>query len=177
MQTKKILLVALYCALLAVGSYIRFPLPPVPITLQTMFVMLLGLTTSWSVSLEATLLYLFLGAIGLPVFTGGGGLGALIGPTGGFLFAMVVAAPVISLIVTNPKRRGLGWDIAAVVAAELIIYGIGVPYLKYNRNIGWNTAFKVGMLPFLPGDALKATVAILLAKTFRQRIEDFVSPR
>jgi biotin transport system substrate-specific component len=177
MQTKKILVVALYCALMTVGAYIRFPLPPVPITLQTMFVLMLGLTTSWSVSLETMVLYLFLGAIGLPVFTGGGGLGALLGPTGGFLFGMAVAAPIISLIAMRPNRRGLGWDILAVVVGEMVIYAIGISYLKYQRSMEWGTAFKAGMLPFLPGDALKATVAILMAKAFRGRIEEFSSTR
>jgi len=173
MKTKKTLLAALFCALLIVGAYIRFPLPPVPITLQTMFVMLLGLAVQWDISLEATLLYLFLGAIGLPVFTSGGGLGALLGPTGGFLFGMAAAAPVASLITAGKRGDKLLWQILAILVMEAIIYGVGVPVLKFNRNMQWAAALKAGMIPFIPGDVLKAVVAVLLAKTFRHRITEF----
>ena len=73
MNERRILLVAFFTALIIVGSFIRIPLPPVPITLQTLFVLLAGYMGGPQVALMSVGIYLFLGAIGLPVFSGGGG--------------------------------------------------------------------------------------------------------
>ena len=92
MNTRKTVITALFAALIIVGAYIRFPLPPVPITLQTLFVITASLLGGTAIGVGSVAIYLLLGAVGLPVFTAGGGLGILLGPTGGFLFGLLPAA-------------------------------------------------------------------------------------
>jgi biotin transport system substrate-specific component len=174
-NTKKIIIPAIFCALLVVAAFIRIPLPPVPITLQTLVVLLLGLCCPWSICLEATIAYLFIGAIGFPVFTSGGGLGALFGPTGGFLLSWPVASVVCSFLCGNGKgKHVLLWDILAIVVATLLIYAVGVPFLKYSRSLTWAKAFAGGMFPFLIGDAVKAACAILLAIPLRKKMTEWL---
>ena len=176
MKTRKTLLVALFCALFIVGAFIRFPLPPIPFTLQTLFILACALLLPWDMCLASILIYLLLGTLGLPVFTSGGGLGALLGPTGGFLLSWplaTVASSLVSSLGRNKSKQPI-WDIAAVMVFTVIMYGIGVPYLKFNRDLSWKVALGAGMFPFLLGDTLKAIAAILIAKAFRGRIAQFL---
>jgi biotin transport system substrate-specific component len=116
----------------------------------------------------------------LPVFTSGGGLGILLGPTGGFLFGLLPAA-LLAGIAGNLKekserpKRYLLLCILGGLAATLVVYLVGVPFLKYTRSLSWQTALKVGMLPFLIGDLLKVAAATHLAKTFHERTEQFMA--
>ncbi|MGE4583757.1 MAG: biotin transporter BioY [Sphaerochaeta sp.] len=180
MQYKKLLLTSLFSALIIVGAYIRFPLPPVPITLQTLFVLLAGFLLGSKLAMASTAIYLLLGFAGLPVFSNGGGLGTLLGPTGGFLFALLPAA-FLSGIAGNFRKKTEHMRTYTLLclllglAASLTVYLIGVPFLKYTRSLPWKTAIEVGMLPFLPGDILKLLVATQLGRTFHHRIEELVA--
>lgn len=179
MQHKRLILTALFTALIIVGSYVRFPLPPVPITLQTLFVLLAGFLGGSRMALFSTFIYLLLGFVGLPVYSGGGGIGYLLGPTGGFLFGLIPAA-LISGLAGNyphkgdqPRRYPLLCTLCGL-GSTLLIYGCGVSWLKVSRSLSWTTALQVGMLPFLIGDAVKLAAAIQLARSFHPRIEGFL---
>lgn len=160
-NTRHILLVALFTALIIVGTFIRVPLPPVPITLQTFFVMLAALLLSPSMALASVVLYMFLGAIGIPVFSSGGGIGALLGPTGGFILGWIPAALLGSFVAgkgKNPVRL-----ILALVVVQVFTYGVGVPWLKFKLGLTWAKAYAAGMGPFMIGDAVKMAAAFLVA--------------
>jgi biotin transport system substrate-specific component len=178
---RKTIMTALFSALIIVGAYIRFPLPPVPITLQTMFVLLCAMLGGRKTGTFAVAIYLLLGAIGLPVFTAGGGVGILFGPTGGYLLALLPASYLTGVLADigyqAGKRKGytLGCFLGGL-AGTLVIYLIGVPFLKYNLSMGWSAAIKAGMLPFLVGDAVKLIVAVTLAGSFSQRVRTFMQP-
>ncbi|MDD3902134.1 MAG: biotin transporter BioY [Sphaerochaeta sp.] len=179
MNTRKIIIIALFCSLIIVGAYIRFPLPPVPITLQTMFVITASLLGGTAVGVASTAIYLLLGAIGLPVFTAGGGLGVLLGPTGGFIIALLPAAFIAGIAgnIGNKTESKRTYTLACIffgLLATLVIYLIGVPFLKYNRSLSWQTAINVGMLPFLIGDGVKLIVAVNLARGFGSRVRQFM---
>lgn len=181
-QTKKILMTALFAALMAVGAYIKVPLPPVPITLQTLFVLTAGLMCGWKTGLASVAIYLFIGAIGLPVFTSGGGIGAMIGPTGGFLLGLIPAVLIAGICsdigykhaegAEPDKKKFFIWCcVGAVLATFIGIYGVGVPWLKINRQLSWKATLAGGMYPFLIGDTVKIIVAVILARNFRGRFE------
>ena len=144
--------------LITLSSYVTVPLYPVPITAQTLVVLLIGLSFGPHLSFLTLSLYLFQGAIGLPVFAGGaGGLPALFGPTGGYLFGFVAAATLLGLL----ARRGFGKNflttIIAMLVGNAVIYLFGVSWLA--NFIGLEKAVTHGILPFLYGDALKIFVA------------------
>ena len=147
--------------LITLSSYITIPLYPVPVTAQTLVVLLIGLSFGWRLSFLTLSLYLFQGAVGLPVFAGGaGGLAALFGPTGGYLFGFVAAGSLLGLL----ARRGFGKNflttIIAMLAGNAVIYLFGVSWLA--NFIGIENAVKNGVLPFLYGDVLKIFVAAAL---------------
>lgn len=166
-KLRLVVLASLMAALTAVGAYIHVPIGPVPIVLSSLFVLLAGLLLGSRWGLASMGLYLLVGAIGIPVFSGGrGGFAHFFGPTGGYLFGYVLASWVVGFI----SERSHGFiimDIFAVVVGSLVIYGLGVPWLKMVTQMSWPRALMVGAIPFLIGDAVKASVAIILARAVR----------
>jgi biotin transport system substrate-specific component len=164
-------LASLMAALTAVGAYIHVPIGPVPIVLSTLFVLLSGLLLGSRWGFMSICLYLFVGAMGLPVFSGGrGGIAHFLGPTGGYLFGYVLAAWVTGLI-SEHFRGLLPWDVLAVVLGSLVIYALGVPWLRIVTPMSWTKTLMVGVIPFLIGDAIKASVAVILARAARPILE------
>jgi len=166
-KLRQIVLASLMAALTAVGAYIFIPIGPVPIVLSTLFVLLSGLLLGSRWGLASVALYLLVGAIGMPVFAGGkGGFAHFFGPTGGYLFGYALSAWITGLI--SERSRGfLALEILAVAAGSLAIYGFGVPWLRMVTNMPWARTLMVGMVPFLIGDAVKAAVALVLARAVR----------
>ncbi len=160
-------LASLMAALTAVGAYIHVPIGPVPIVLSTLFVLLSGLLLGSRWGLASMGLYLLVGAIGIPVFAGGkGGFAHFFGPTGGYLFGYALASWITGLI--SEHSRGLIMlDILSVIIGSLVIYSLGVPWLKMVTQMSWPKALIMGMVPFLIGDAVKASVALILARAIR----------
>ena len=160
-------LASLMAALTAVGAYIYVPIGPVPIVLSTLFIILSGLLLGSRWGAISICLYLFVGAMGFPVFSGGrGGIAHFYGPTGGYLFGYLLAAWLIGLI-SDWSRGLLFWQILAVIMGSFVIYGLGVPWLKIVTQMSWSKALLVGMVPFLVGDGIKASVALMLARAVR----------
>lgn len=178
MNTKDIVLIALFAALLAVLSLLP-PVPlgvvPVPITLQTLGVMLAGAILGPWRGLLAVALYMLLWILGLPVLPGGrGGLGVLAGPTGGFLAGMLLGAWVTGALVQTLLRNGqtvarqIGlYFLSCSVGGILMIYLVGIPWLAAVSGMGFGKAF-VGSLVFIPGDVIKALVTALVATRVRR---------
>jgi len=173
-------LASLMAALTAVGAYIYVPIGPVPIVLSTLFVILSGLLLGSRWGPASMALYLLVGAIGIPVFAGGkGGFAYFLGPTGGYLLGYLFASWITGLISERFNRLFIR-DVIAVVIGSLILYGCGVPWLKVVTQMSWPKALLVGMVPFLIGDAIKASVAVILARSVRpmlNRLSQSPSPR
>lgn len=156
---------ALIAALTVPGSFTLFG-STVPVTLQTLGVMLAGsLLGPWLGAL-AVLVYLAVGALGMPVFAGGtAGIGVFAGPTAGYLVTFPLAAMVIGLIARALRQPGgLGAAILAnLVGGVFVVYAIGVPVLAWRAGLDLDTAFTTGAIVFLPGDAIKVVLAALVA--------------
>lgn len=158
----------LFAALTVVGTYIKIPIGPVPIVLANFFVILAGalLGSTWGAASVGV--FLFLGLIGLPVFSQGGGIAALVGPTGGYLVGYLLAAYVTGLISENGRSRPL-LDITALTTGAVVIYLVGVPWLKLSLHLTWTKAIVVGVLPFLIGDALKVIAAVAIVRVLQSQ--------
>lgn len=143
--------------LLWLSAKIQVPLYPVPITMQTLVVLVLGVAYGWWLGSATLVLYLVEGAIGLPVFAGGwsegGGLHHLYGPTAGYLFGFLVAAAVCGHLAERGWDRSTLRSAGAMFIGNLIIYAMGLAWLAFQ--IGPSAAIQYGLLPFLLGDALK----------------------
>jgi biotin transport system substrate-specific component len=157
---------SLLTALIVLGAYVAIPIGPVPIVLQNMFVLLAGLLLGPGWGFASVLLYLGLGALGLPVFAGGGaGIAHLVGPTGGYLASYLPAVVVTGLL--SRGERGLGQDILAGAAGSVVVYLGGIPWLMHIAGVDLRWALLAGCLPFLPGDAVKVVAAGLAARALR----------
>ena len=158
---------SLFVALIAAGAFISIPAGPVPIVLQNMFVLLAGLLLGPRWGLASVSIYLLLGLFGLPVFAGGtGGIGRILGPTGGYLIGYLPCVFAVGIIARKNNRSSLV-DISAMITGTVMVYAAGVTWLKFATGLGWEKAVAAGMYPFLPGDAVKIAAAAFIASKLR----------
>jgi len=162
---------SLFGALTAAGAYIIIPLPPVPITLQTLFMGLAAILLGSRLGALSQVVYIMLGIIGLPVFAGGtAGLGVLLGPTGGYLTGFVIAAYIIGWIVKLKESGGFAWISLCLLVGTLFVYLPGVLQLAFVARLTMAKALAVGVLPFLVGDLFKIALTTLLALKLRKNL-------
>ena len=154
----QLVLVLAGSALLAISAQIKIPLYPVPVTGQTLVVLMIGMAYGSRLGAATLLAYLVEGGMGLPVFAGGGaGWATLAGPTGGYLIGFLVAAFILGLLAERGMGRGPVSTALAMIVGTALIYVFGVTHL--SGFIGFEKAVAAGLLPFLYGDALKLVVA------------------
>jgi biotin transport system substrate-specific component len=158
----------LMAAVTAVAAQISVPLFPVPFTLQVLAVVLSGLLLGSRYGALAQAIYVLLGVVGLPVFAGfKGGLGVVLGPTGGYLISYPVAAAIAGLAayaVRNASRRRALWtSLLAGGAALVVIYLFGATWLAVVTKLPFAAALAQGVLPFVPFDLIKVALAALVA--------------
>lgn len=172
---RNMILAALFAALTAaVAQLPKFYIPGVPnvpVTLQVLVVFLAGglLGPAWGA--VSMLVYVLLGAVGLPVFAGGtGGLQILLGATGGYLFSYPIAAAVIGLLAPSAARPGLLRTAAAMLAGLVIIYAGGGGWAILVGGKAMGVVLSGWVLPFIPLDLLKLAVAAPLAATVNRAL-------
>ncbi len=153
--------------LLTVSAKVKVPFYPVPMTMQTFVVLALGMFCGWRLASASVASYLSLGAAGLPVFAGGGGIAYLAGPTAGFLFGFLAAAAFAGWLAQRGADRGFWRAWLALLAADAMIFFFGVLWLA--QFIGFGDALGKGMLPFLLGDLSKITLAAAAVALCRRR--------
>ena len=158
------ILVSLFAALTAAGAFVSIPIGLVPISLQNLFTFLSGMVLGSRLGTFSQLIYILLGVVGLPVFSGfRGGLGVLLGPTGGFLTGFVISACIIGKLIEKIDDARIWSYFVIGLLGIIIIYACGVTQLLIVTEIGFKEAVIVGVVPFLPGDLLKLIIASFLA--------------
>lgn len=148
-------------ALIALSARVQVPMWPVPMTLQTLAVLALALGCGARVAGGAVALYMLEGAAGLPVFASGGGLAYFAGPTAGYLFGCLAAALLAGALADRGWAKGPAGGIAVALLGAAIVYLLGWAWLALH--VGPAPAFAGGVLPFLPGDAVKSVIAGIAA--------------
>lgn len=157
---KNILLVLFGSVLLAISSKVQVPFWPVPMTMQTFVVFLIGMSYGWKLSFFTLLIYIFEGALGLPVFATGAGLAYLMGPTAGYIYGMLLAAIVIGFLSEKGFSSTYFMSLVSLLLGSLIIFILGVGYL--GSIIGYDKAINFGLLPFIPSELFKIALAVAL---------------
>ncbi|KQT54180.1 hypothetical protein ASG43_00675 [Aureimonas sp. Leaf454] len=146
---------------LFVSAKVQVPFWPVPATLQSLCVVMIGATFGARLGAATLALYLLEGAMGLPVFAGtperGIGLAYMVGPTGGYLLGFLAAAFVVGRLVETGFARSLPTIALSVLAAHAAIHGLGLLWL--GSAIGFDKAFTVAFLPFVPADLVKMALS------------------
>ena len=152
-------------ALITLCTQISLPLFPVPMTLQTFAVFLIGLTYGWRLGGITVALYLLEGALGLPVFSGGkGGMIVFMGPTAGYLVGFLLAATACGWFAERGFDRSYFKLLVALLLGNVLLYVPGLLWL--GTLIGWDKpVLEYGLYPFISGDLLKIAMAVLLLPT------------
>jgi biotin transport system substrate-specific component len=160
-RARHLALILLGTATIALSAQVYIATQPVPFTGQTFGVLLTAGALGFRRGLLATLLYLALGAVGLPIFAEGKhGVDWLIGATGGYLAGFVVASAIVGRLAELGWDRNLLGSVGAMAIGSVAIYAVGVPWLAYRAFDGdLGQAINVGMVPFLLFDALKLGLA------------------
>ncbi len=169
---RAVVLVVAGTALLTLSAKINLPLPYVPMTLQTLVVLLIGAAYGWRLGVITVVAYLGEGAAGLPVFAGPvGGLAPLTGPTAGYLFGFVAAA----FITGRLSERG--WDrstlrlFVAMGIGHIVILAAGFAWLAFGARLGIEKAWLVGVVPFLAASVIKNTLGAVLIPAIRRVVD------
>ena len=166
---KKVSFVLIGTLLLTISAKIKVPFYPVPMTMQTFVVVLIGITLGWKLGLATVLTYLFEGAIGLPVFAKGGGLLYLTGPTAGYLYGMTIAAGFIGYLAERNFNESYLKSSISLMIATSIIFIIGVGYL--GAVIGYDKALAGGLYPFLLSELFKIAIAVAIIPSITKIIK------
>lgn len=170
-STKTIVSCGLLVALLVVSCFFTIPLGPVPFTLQTAIIILMALLLTPGQAAACCGVYLLMGAIGLPVFSGmTGGFGKFLGPTGGFLVSYPIATALASFVRRALERRGLrqvACDIAAVACVTIVADTFGWLWFMALTQSDPLSAFLVTDAPFIAIDCAKGALAIAIAVAIR----------
>lgn len=166
-----LLAVPTFALLTAAAAEIAIPLPftPVPLTGQTFAVLLAGAALGWRAGAASQLLYVALGAIGLPYYAEDkGGWEVVTGATGGYLVGFIAAAAVVGWLAERKHDRRFNTTLAAFVIGSFVIYAFGAAGLMWRAGMDVNEAILLGVVPFVFGDVLKAAAAgALLPATWR----------
>lgn len=166
--------VAVFVILMSLSAFIRIPLPftPVPLTLQTFVVLLSAAMLGAKLGVAAQLSYIFLGVLGLPVFSGAGsGLFYLLGPTGGYLFGFILATGFIAKFI-KLNNNNLSVIFCILFFGNLIILSCGLLWLKVVFGYGLDKLLVISFLPFIPGDLIKAGFAAVIFSRLKTRLKE-----
>ena len=169
MKTKDMILIAMFTALITAGAYIRIPVPVCPFTLQFLFTTLAGVLLGSKRGAMAVFVYVLLGLAGLPVFTGGGGIGYIFQPTFGYLIGFISGAYITGKIVHEGNLTMLRL-LSGCFAGLFTVYAFGMAYYwaisKFwlNEPIGIWSLFLYCFLLAVPGDICLCILSAVLGK-------------
>jgi len=178
--SKNLVFTALFAAISAVSGFIAVPIPgtPIPIVLQNMMVVLSGMLLGPLLGTASTVLFIVSGLLGLPVLSGGtGGFAKLMGPTGGFIIGYAFSSLAAGLVAGRPtmgKRISVVRTVIAAVLGFFIMYVPGVLHFMRSLDKTFSETMALCVLPYLPGDAVKTVLCVILAKALRPSVASFV---
>jgi biotin transport system substrate-specific component len=163
--TVDLALVAAGAALTAGLAQVAIPLWPVPITGQTLAVLLVGSSLGATRGALSMVLYALVGALGAPIFSeGSSGMAALFGATGGYIIGFVLAAALTGWLAQRRWERGLVRGMLGFVAGSAVVFLVGLPWLQVSLGLTWPQTLASGLYPFVIGGIVKAVIAALVLR-------------
>lgn len=170
LSLKEAIFTALMAALLCVLAPFSLPIGPIPITLATFIIYLIAYLLKWHMALISVVLYLIIGIVGIPVFSGfRGGLGVVAGPTGGYLIGYLLLVLSSALLLCHSRNRI--WAGLSFVIGTVLLYLFGTVWYCIYASVSFIPALSVCVIPFLPGDLIKIIVALIVAPMISQALE------
>lgn len=175
MKTNAITLTAIFAAILCVLAPISIPMVPVPITLATLGVYIIGALFDFRISPLVVMVYILLGAMGLPVFSNGqAGIAVLAGPTAGYIFGYILCAFAQGLFVKLFKGKAWAYPVSMVIGT-ILLYTLGTIWFMVSLKGAYtlSKALMVCVVPFLLGDSIKILFASVIGYRLKPRVDAF----
>lgn len=167
MKLKDLVFTALFAAIICVIAPFVIPIGPIPLSLATFAIYIAASILDWKYGTLAVIVYILIGAAGLPVFSGfSGGFLKIAGPTGGFIVGYIVCALIIGLIVDRNEKNKWAYPVAMIIGTALL-FACGMAWFMYLTKTTLLGALTVCVIPFLIGDALKIILASVIAPKLR----------
>ena len=161
---------ALMTAVTCILAPLSIPIGPVPISLTNFAIYLSLYLLDWKKGTVSYILYLLLGLVGLPVFSGfTGGIGKLAGPTGGYIIGFIPMAIIAGIVIDKYTEKWL-LCLLAMIVGTIVCYALGTAWLAYEAKMDMMAALWAGVIPFIPGDLVKMALAILIAPKIRAQV-------
>jgi biotin transport system substrate-specific component len=168
--TKSIALIALMTAVTCVLAPLSLPIGPVPISLTNLAIYLALYILGMKKGTISYIVYLFIGLVGVPVFSGfTGGPAKLIGPTGGYLIGFVFMAMIAGIFIDKFKGKMVP-SMVGMILGTLVCYGFGTAWLAYQGQMNFKAALLAGVIPFIPGDLIKMVLAAVFGPQIIKRL-------
>ncbi len=165
-STQDIVWMAFFTALMAISAFISLPIGPIPFTMQTLTFFLIALILGSKKAFYVVALYLFLGAIGFPFFSGGkSGLAAFLSPTGGFLIAFLPSVAIAGMA----KNKSLIIALSSMLLSLAFIYFLGASWLMYSLKLSLEKTLAVAVAPFILPDIAKIFIAYFIYTLLKKR--------
>lgn len=166
---KKIVYISLLVSILCIICPFSINVGPIPFSLATFFIMLYAIIFDLTISISAVSIYILLGCIGLPVFSGGvGGIQKIFSPTGGFIIGYIFLSLIIALFYN--KSKNVFYKIFILICANFILYSIGVMYFIIITNNTFLVALSLCVFPFLLTDAIKIILVEIISKLIKPKL-------
>lgn len=169
LSTRKLALIGVMTAVICIVAPFSVPLPfsPVPLSFATLSIYLAVYVLGMRDGTISLLIYLFLGAVGLPVFSGfSGGIGKLAGPTGGYLIGYIFLALISGFILDRFSGKLL-FSLLGLMLGTAVCYAFGTIWLAYQLNLSFPAALTAGVLPYIPGDLAKIIIALIVGSKLK----------
>ena len=172
-RTRQITLIGLMTAITCILAPLSIPLPfsPVPISLTNLVIFISVFILGMKDATISFLIYLLLGAVGLPVFASfHAGLSVLAGPTGGYLIGFIPMAIIAGLVIDRYINKRIVC-LLGMIAGTAVCYLFGTAWLAYQANMGFQAALMAGVIPFIAGDLIKMVLAMLIGPQIRSQLK------
>lgn len=163
----KITTCAIFSALMCIFGPMSVPIGPIPVSLTNLVIYFAIYIMGMKGTTISFLIYLLLGAVGLPVFSGyTGGVGKLVGPTGGYLIGFILVAVIGGLFMEKSNAK-VTYTTIGLVLSTILLYFLGTLWFVYQASVDWPYALGVCVYPFIPFDIAKIVIATILGKSVR----------
>lgn len=168
-KTKDLTLIAIATALTCVLSPLSIPIGIVPIALTNLVLLLNTYVLGYRKALIACLLYIIIGAVGIPVFANfSGGIGILTGPTGGYIIGYILMVAVSGLLIEKYENRLI--HILAMIIGTALCYTLGTVWFCFIMNSSLSSALAICVIPFIPFDLIKIMIVIIIGPVINRRL-------
>ena len=173
LSIRQMAFIGVITAAICILAPLSIPIGPVPISLTNLVLYIALYVIGTKNTLISYAIYLLIGLVGLPVFSGfTGGFAKLAGPTGGYLIGFLPMVLIAGMIISKSKGKKY-IDFLGMLAATCVCYALGTIWLSVSTGMSFNAALLAGVIPFIPGDVIKMIIAMLLGSKLKKQLSKF----